>query len=86
MNFKIKTKLRKMNIPLNYFEKLSELTPSQVRYLEDYHFRVKIGKGNPALLERIGTILRKPHIEDPIFNKKFESKFNELYPPKKKSK
>jgi len=34
----------------------------------------------------VATILRKPHINDPIFDKKFESKINELYPPKKKVK
>ena len=68
--FKIKSKVRKFNIPLRRFEKLNQLTPSQINYLIDYSNRIKIGKGNPALLERIGAILRKPHIQDPIFDKK----------------
>jgi len=78
--FKIKSKVRKFNIPLRRFEKFNQLTPSQVNYLKDYSDRIKAGKGNPALLERIGAILRKPHIKDPIIDFKFVDNFAELYP------
>jgi len=77
-----KPKLNKLNISLKFFDKLIQLTPSQVNYLKDYSNRIKVGKGNPALLERIGAILRKPHIQDPIVDFKFVSHFAELYPKK----
>jgi hypothetical protein len=79
-----KPKLNKLNISLKFFEKLIQLTPSQVNCLKDYSQRIKTGKGNPALLERIGAILRKPHIQDPIIDFKFPDNWDKLYPPKKK--
>jgi hypothetical protein len=60
----------KFTIPLQVFEKRSTLTPSAVSYLTRYSKAVRISKGNPAILERIGTILRKPHIPDPIYESK----------------
>ena len=77
-----KPKLNKLNINLKFFDKLNQLTPSQVNYLKDYSNRIKIGKGNSVLLEKIGAILRKPHIKDPIVDFKFVSHFSELYPKK----
>ena len=77
-----KPKLNKLNINLKFFEKLNQLTPSQVNYLKDYSNRIKIGKGNSALLEKIGAILRKPHIQDPISDKRFISNWDKLYPKK----
>jgi len=77
-----KPKLNKLNVNLKFFNKLIQLTPSQVNYLKDYSNRIKIGKGNSALLEKIGAILRKPHIKDPIIDKRIESNWDKLYPKK----
>lgn len=57
-------KLQKMSILLSYFEKLSVLTPSRIEYLLEYQKR----QTNPILKEKIGELLKKPNIKDPIFN------------------
>ena len=60
----------KFNIPLQVFEKRSTLTPSVASYLTRYSRTVQASKGNSDLMVRIGTILRKPHISDPIYESK----------------
>jgi len=82
--FKItKLKRNKLTKSIKFFEKLKSLTPSQVNYLKDYLERVKESKGNIDLIERIETILNKPHIKDPIMDRKVDLKkiIANIYPP-----
>jgi hypothetical protein len=78
------TRTKNFDIPLKKFEKLEFLTPSQFKYLEDCANIIKIRKGNPKLLEKIGTLLTKPKGDDPIIDKKLESNWDKLYPKKHK--
>jgi len=56
-------KLRgQIEIPLNFFDKLNALFPAQVKYLQ---FLQK-HQTNSTIKERIGILLSKPHIPDPI--------------------
>jgi hypothetical protein len=67
--FKLKRN-KKFTIPLRFFEKLNVLLPAQAKYLESYHNKVKNSTKpiNSILLEKIGTILKKPHIKDIIYS------------------
>ena len=59
-------KLSKLPFKLNYFERLSVLTPSQVHYLEEYKRRVD--KRDIKRIERIDSILKKEKAVDPILS------------------
>ncbi len=56
-------KLRgQIEIPVNFFKKLSGLYPAQVKYLQNLQRRTS----SPTLKEQVGTLLSKPHLKDPI--------------------
>lgn len=57
--FKLKNRIE---IPLNFFDKLNALYPAQVRYLQ---FLQK-HQANSTIKERIGILLSKPYLPDPI--------------------
>jgi len=78
MKFKqIKNRVKSLRkIPLKFFESLEGLYPIQRKYLEEYSRRIKIGKGNSALLEKIGIILLKPSISNPIDSYDYSINYN----------
>jgi len=79
--------LKKMMISLNYFEKLSSLLPAQVRYLQEYSRRLRLDKiPNSVLLERVGTILAKPHIKCPFDEYYKNIDFSKICPKRKRAK